>query len=66
MTVIETKKREEKLGIERCKKGESDKSVREEKEKRVEENGDFIRPETTEKREEKKKKNGREQKQKPE
>ena len=43
--VIESQKREVKLGKERCKKGESDKSVREGKEKGVKENEGFMRAE---------------------
>ena len=41
--VIESQKREVKLGKEGCKKGEDDKSVRERKKKRGKENGGFIR-----------------------
>ena len=43
--VIDSQKREVKFGKEGCKKGESDKSVREVNEKEIKENGGFMRTE---------------------
>ena len=43
--VLESQKRKVKLGIEGCKKGESDKIVTKEKEKGVRGNGGFMRAE---------------------